>query len=82
MKNDAALFMRADQVEAAWQLLMPVLEVWAVAPPSDFPNYAAGTWGPEATQSLLAQQGHSWPQPTELVDHCTLKEKTLDGNKE
>ena len=66
MKNDATLFMRADQVEAAWQLLMPVLEVWAVAPPSDFPNYAAGTWGPEDTQGLLAQ-GHSWPLPTELV---------------
>ena len=66
MKNDATLFMRADQVEAAWRLLMPVLEVWAVAPPSDFPNYAAGTWGPEDTQGLLAQ-GHSWPLPTELV---------------
>jgi glucose-6-phosphate 1-dehydrogenase len=75
MKNDATLFMRADQVEAAWHLLMPVLEVWAVAPPSDFPNYAAGTWGPEATQGLLAQQGHSWPLPAELVDHCTPKEK-------
>jgi glucose-6-phosphate 1-dehydrogenase len=66
MKNDATLFMRADQVEAAWQLLMPVLDVWAVAPPSDFPNYAAGTWGPEATQGLLAR-GHSWPLPTELL---------------
>jgi glucose-6-phosphate 1-dehydrogenase len=66
MKNDATLFMRADQVEAAWRLLMPVLEVWAAAPPSDFPNYAAGTWGPEDTQGLLAQ-GHSWPLPTELV---------------
>src|SRR5512146_2392767 len=66
MKNDATLFMRADQVEAAWRLLMPVVEVWAVAPPSDFPNYAAGTWGPEDTQGLLAQ-GHSWPLPTELV---------------
>ena len=66
MKNDATLFMRADQVEAAWRLLMPVLEVWAVAPPSDFPNYAAGTWGPEDTQGLLAQ-GHGWPLPTELV---------------
>ncbi len=38
MKNDATLFMRADQVEAAWRLLMPVLEVWAEAPPSDFPK--------------------------------------------
>jgi glucose-6-phosphate 1-dehydrogenase len=69
MKNDATLFMRADQVEAAWRLLMPVLDVWAVAPPSDFPNYAAGTWGPEDAQGLLAQ-GHNWPLPTELVGQC------------
>ena len=59
MKNDATLFMRADQVEAAWRLVIPMLEVWAVAPPSDFPNYAAGTWGPDTTQGLLAHQGHS-----------------------
>ena len=65
MRNDATLFMRADQVEAAWRLLMPILEVWAVAPPGDFPNYAAGTWGPENAQGLLAQ-GHSWPVPSEL----------------
>jgi len=68
MKNDSTLFMRADQVEAAWRLLMPVFEVWAVAPPSDFPNYAAGTWGPEAAQALVAQQGHNWPLPIDLVD--------------
>ena len=67
MKNDATLFMRADQIEAAWRLLMPVLEMWEVASPSDFPNYAAGTWGPEGAQGLLAQNGHSWPLPTELV---------------
>ena len=76
MKNDATLFMRADQVEAAWRLLMPVLEVWAVAPPSDFPNYAAGTWGPEGTQGLLAR-GHSWPLPTELVAPCKNKRRAL-----
>ncbi|MBZ5537737.1 MAG: glucose-6-phosphate dehydrogenase [Acidobacteriia bacterium] len=74
MKNDATLFMRADQVEAAWRLLMPVLDVWAVAPPSDFPNYAAGTWGPEDTQGLLAH-GHSWPEPTELVGQRKKKGK-------
>jgi glucose-6-phosphate 1-dehydrogenase len=74
MKNDPTLFMRADQVEAAWRLLMPVFEVWAVAPPSDFPNYAAGTWGPEDTQGLLAQ-GHSWPLPTNLVRQRKKKGK-------
>jgi glucose-6-phosphate 1-dehydrogenase len=66
MKNDATLFMRADQVEAAWQLLMPVLEGWGTTQPSDFPNYPAGTWGPEDAQGLLAH-GHRWPLPTELV---------------
>ena len=74
MKNDATLFMRTDQVEAAWRLLMPVLDVWAVAPPGDFPNYAAGTWGPEDAQSLLAQ-GHSWPLPVELATHGEKKKK-------
>lgn len=73
MKNDATLFMRADQVEAAWRLLMPVLEVWAEAPPSSFPNYAAGTWGPEAVQGLLGE-GHSWPLPTKLLGRCKKKE--------
>jgi glucose-6-phosphate 1-dehydrogenase len=66
MKNDATLFMRADQVEAAWRWLMPVVEVWADAPSGSFPNYPAGTWGPEDVQGLLAQ-GQSWPQPTELT---------------
>jgi len=52
--------MRADQVEAAWQFLMPLLEVWAEASPRDFPNYAAGTWGPKAAIKLLARDGHAW----------------------
>ncbi|HWV99002.1 MAG TPA: hypothetical protein VNZ64_04840 [Candidatus Acidoferrum sp.] len=76
MKNDATLFMRADRVEAAWRLLTPVLEVWAVAPPSDFPNYAAGTRGPEDAQGLLAQE-HSWPLPTELAGPYKKKGKHL-----
>ncbi len=65
--NDATLFMRADQVEAAWRLLMPVLDAWKASPANDFPNYAGGTWGPDATQGLLVQQGHSWPAPVELA---------------
>lgn len=71
MKKDATLFMRADQVEAAWQLLLPVLDAWSITPPSDFPNYAAGTWGPESGQGLLERQEHRWPQPTELTGRTT-----------
>ena len=72
MKKDATLFMRADQVEAAWQLVMPVLEAWQATAPSDFPNYAAGTWGSEDAQRLLAP-GHLWPLPTELVNQAEAK---------
>jgi glucose-6-phosphate 1-dehydrogenase len=64
MRNDATLFMRADQVEAAWSLLTPILDVWASIPPSDFPNYASGTWGPEGAEVLIAQDGRTWLQPT------------------
>ena len=66
MKNDATLFMRSDQVEAAWSILMPILEVWTASPPVDFPNYHAGTWGPEAAEALIAKDGRSWLLPTLL----------------
>jgi glucose-6-phosphate 1-dehydrogenase len=64
MKGDATLFMRADQVEAAWQFLEPVLQVWAETPPRNFPNYAAGTWGPKAADKLLVAEGHAWGPPS------------------
>ena len=64
MTGDATLFMRADQVEAAWKFLMPVLEAWADNPAPDFPNYAAGSWGPEMAESLIARDGNNWLTPT------------------
>jgi glucose-6-phosphate 1-dehydrogenase len=63
MRGDATLFMRADQVESAWSLLSPVLEAWESIPPTDFPDYPAGSWGPEAADLLIARDGHSWLQP-------------------
>jgi glucose-6-phosphate 1-dehydrogenase len=64
MIGDATLFMRGDQVEAAWRLLMPILEVWETNPAADFPNYAAGSWGPESSEVLVARDGRSWLTPT------------------
>jgi glucose-6-phosphate 1-dehydrogenase len=58
--NDATLFMRNDQVEAAWAALMPVLEAWNATPIEDFPNYAARTGGPGSADELLRQGGHAW----------------------
>ncbi|MCL4465568.1 MAG: glucose-6-phosphate dehydrogenase [Chloroflexi bacterium] len=63
MRGDATLFMRADQVEAAWSVITPVLEAWETTTPNDFPNYQASTWGPEAAEVLIAQDGRSWLQP-------------------
>jgi glucose-6-phosphate 1-dehydrogenase len=60
MNNDQTLFMRADQVEAAWQILMPVLDVWGESTPRNIPTYAAGSWGPKAADQLLAREGHAW----------------------
>jgi glucose-6-phosphate 1-dehydrogenase len=60
MNNDPTLFMRADQIEAAWGFLMPVLEVWANSRPRNVFNYAAGSWGPKAADELLRRDGHTW----------------------
>jgi glucose-6-phosphate 1-dehydrogenase len=58
--GDATLFQRADQVEAAWALVEPVLTGWAATTPRHFPNYAAGSEGPSAANDLLARDGRSW----------------------
>jgi len=71
--GDATLFMRADQVEAAWKLLQPILEVWEENPAPDFPNYTSGTWGPEAAEALIARDGRNWMTPT-LVGASDNKE--------
>ena len=63
IRGDATLFMRADQVEAAWRVVQPVLDAWSSAPPADFANYAAGGWGPAAADRLLAREGHAWHDP-------------------
>ncbi|MBX6771168.1 MAG: glucose-6-phosphate dehydrogenase [Chloroflexi bacterium] len=63
MLGDSTLFTRSDEVEAAWRLLTPMLEAWEDGPPPDFPNYAAGTWGPEAAHALIEEDGRRWRRP-------------------
>ena len=60
MMADQTLFMRADQVEAAWELLMPVLNSWESKKSLSFPNYSAGSWGPELAEALIARDGFHW----------------------
>ena len=74
LQDDATLFMRADEVEAAWQVLTPILEVWSDSPPPDFPNYIAGTWGPESAEALVARDGRSWLTSTSGTECFPPKE--------
>ncbi len=59
LNGDAVLFMREDEIDAAWRVVDPLLAYWN-QDPADFPNYAAGTWGPEAADELLARDGRKW----------------------
>ena len=58
--GDQTLFMRADQVETAWELIMPILNYWEKNKEQNFPNYSADSWGPENAEALIAKDGYHW----------------------
>jgi glucose-6-phosphate 1-dehydrogenase len=64
LHRDQTQFLRADLVEQGWALVDPILENWNNDRLTDFPNYQAGTWGPEAATRLIAADGRSWSNPT------------------
>jgi glucose-6-phosphate 1-dehydrogenase len=63
MMGDQTLFNRADMVEETWRVVGKVLEKWSTEAPTDFPNYASGSDGPNAADALLARTGRAW-RPT------------------
>lgn len=62
MLGDATLYARGDQVELSWQFVTPIVDAWSV-PTAAFANYKAGTWGPEAADQLIEQDGRRWRRP-------------------
>ncbi len=60
MQGDATLFARSDEVEAAWGIVDSILSAWGELPPPAFPNYEAGTAGPEAANKLIEADGRRW----------------------
>jgi glucose-6-phosphate 1-dehydrogenase len=58
--GDQTLYQRADMVEAGWAVVDPILDVWKALPPRQFPNYAAGSWGPAEATDIIARDGRSW----------------------
>jgi glucose-6-phosphate 1-dehydrogenase len=67
MLGDPTLFASSKFVELGWSLLTPILQAWKNKPPSDFPNYAAGSWGPDAADKIM-DYGQSWRNPGESED--------------
>jgi glucose-6-phosphate 1-dehydrogenase len=63
IEGDPTQFMRRDQVEEAWEVVMPILDYWREQGASDLPIYPAGTWGPEAAHFLVARDGRVWVEP-------------------
>jgi len=58
--GDQTLFIRGDEAEEAWRVLMPLIHAWEKDVPPEFPNYAAGTLGPEAADRFLEKDGRRW----------------------
>lgn len=62
IRGDQALFMRRDEVEAAWDWIDPILDAWRDTEqrPAD---YASGTWGPTSAIALIERDGRNWHDP-------------------
>ncbi len=63
MTADSTLFHRSDMVEAGWCVVTPILDVWQAITPRNFPNHAAGTWGPKEADELIERDGCKWRNP-------------------
>jgi glucose-6-phosphate 1-dehydrogenase len=58
IRGNQTLFMRRDELEAAWQWVDPIREEWDI---SDAPQaYTAGTWGPSGAVALIERDGRTW----------------------
>jgi glucose-6-phosphate 1-dehydrogenase len=61
IRGNQTLFMRRDEVDAAWAWVDPILESWAAA--KDQPKaYTSGTWGPSASIALIERDGRTWAE--------------------
>ncbi len=71
LKGDATLFARSDEVEACWAFIQPILE-YLDDPAHALYGYAAGTWGPQEANQLLAETsgGHAWRFPCKNLTHA------------
>lgn len=60
MRGDSTLFIRDDEIEAAWAFLEPVFEAWKAAEPPPLLDYKPGTWGPDVSDKIMIAPHHKW----------------------
>jgi glucose-6-phosphate 1-dehydrogenase len=62
MLGDATLFTRSDEVEMAWRVMDPLIELWSNGASRDMPEYGAGSWGPREADELITTElpGAQW----------------------
>lgn len=60
LAGDRTLFTRSEGIEASWQFIDNILYAWKTQPPSEFPNYPAGSWGPKEAEELIKKDGREW----------------------
>jgi glucose-6-phosphate 1-dehydrogenase len=63
VRGNQTLFMRRDEVEAAWTWIDPILQAWSTAAEPPKP-YTSGTWGPSASIALIERAGRTWHEDT------------------
>jgi glucose-6-phosphate 1-dehydrogenase len=80
LRGDPTFFARADEVEAAWEIVGPVIEKWGAEKSTDFPKYAAGSAGPAAADELLARDGRYWYDATDQAG-CKINVKDADSSR-
>ena len=60
IKGDQTLYKHRDEIDEAWRIVEPVVNFWTENPQDDLPNYASGTWGPSASDVMMAREGRHW----------------------
>ena len=68
LAGDATLFIRRDEVEAAWSIVDPIRQAWDGVSMRENEFYPAGSWGPSAADELVRAAGHTWRNPKREVE--------------
>lgn len=66
LRGDPTLFVRSGELDAAWEFVTPILEAWSQEEAPEFPNHAAGSWGPASAERLTEGCSGGWRQPSEI----------------